>query len=60
MPGMRWIRHWGKYELRAMWNWSTLSLFSWQLWRYTTGDDPRTFFLRCRVGPWKIEVVKQR
>lgn len=60
MPGMRWIRHWGKYQVAVVWNWPTAALWSWDLWRYTPEMDSRVFFLLWRVGPWKIEVVKQR
>lgn len=54
------IRTWGRYEFRVIWNWPTFALWSWLLCRYRPEDDPRAFFLRWRVGPWKIEVVKQR
>lgn len=60
MPGMRWIRHWGRYEVRCLWNWPTFSLWSWGLWRYTPEMDHRAFFFRWRIGPYKIEVVKTR
>lgn len=43
-----------------MWNWPTLSLLSYQRWRYRSGQDGRAWYARARVGPVKVEATKWR
>lgn len=55
---MIWER--GKWSITAVYNWPTLSPWSVQRWRYRPEDDARRWFLRWRVGPFKIEVTRWR
>lgn len=53
------IRHWGKYEVRLIWNWPVFT-FTYLRAVFRPEDDPRAWYLRWRVGPYKIEVIKTR
>lgn len=50
----------GRYAAAVMWNWPTLSLLSYQRWRYRSGQDGRAWYARARVGPVKVEATKWR
>ena len=49
----------GRYQVVAVWNGGVVA-FTFGLWRYRLQDDARAWFLRWRVGPWKLEVTKRR
>lgn len=54
------IRTIGRTELRWTWNAPVVAL-TYGRWRFRAEDDPdRVWFVRCRLGPIKIEAVRYR
>lgn len=49
----------GRYELRVIDNRPTWA-WTYGRWVYTPEIDARAWFMRARLGPVRIEVVKQR
>ncbi len=49
----------GLYCLDVIWNHPVWAL-SYGRWTYSPDEDDRQWFMRSRIGPFKVQVTKER
>lgn len=52
-------RRFGALHVTACWNWPVVTL-SWLRVVFRPEDDPRAWFVRARIGPWKLQAWKDQ